>query len=132
MAATAFFNDAAPGRACACTKGWSNNMTFVVTENCIRCKYTDCVEVCPVDCFREGPNFLVIDPDECIDCNLCVPECPVDAIFAEDDLPEDQKKFTALNAKLAKKWPMITVRKEPLADANEWATVTNKLQYLEE
>ena len=65
-------------------------MTYVVTETCIRCKYTDCVDVCPVDCFREGPNFLVIDPDECIDCTLCVAECPVEAIFAEDDVPPDQ------------------------------------------
>ena len=76
-------------------------MTYVVTESCIRCKYTDCVDVCPVDCFREGPNFLVIDPDECIDCTLCVAECPVEAIFAEDDVPADQQQFTALNAELA-------------------------------
>ena len=76
-------------------------MTYVVGENCIRCKLTDCVEVCPVDCFYEGPNFLVIDPDECIDCDLCVPECPVDAIYAEDDLPEDQAEFLELNAELA-------------------------------
>ena len=66
-------------------------MTYVVTESCIRCKYTDCVDVCPVDCFREGPNFLVIDPDECIDCTLCVAECPVEAIFAEDDVPPAQQ-----------------------------------------
>ena len=78
-------------------------MTYVVTENCIKCKYTDCVEVCPVDCFHEGPNILVIDPDECIDCTLCVAECPVNAIYAEDDLPENQKQFTQLNAELAKK-----------------------------
>ena len=77
-------------------------MTYVVTETCIRCKYTDCVDVCPVDCFREGPNFLVIDPDECIDCTLCVAECPVEAIFAEDDVPADQQQFMALNAELAK------------------------------
>ena len=77
-------------------------MTYVVTESCIRCKYTDCVDVCPVDCFREGPNFLVIDPDECIDCTLCVAECPVEAIFAEDDVPDDQQQFKALNAELAK------------------------------
>ena len=63
-------------------------MTYVVTESCIKCKYTDCVDVCPVDCFREGPNFLVIDPEECIDCTLCVAECPVEAIFAEDDVPD--------------------------------------------
>ena len=76
-------------------------MTYVVSESCIRCKYTDCVDVCPVDCFREGPNFLVIDPDECIDCTLCVAECPVEAIYAEDDLPESQRHFTALNAELS-------------------------------
>ena len=105
-------------------------MTFVVTDSCIRCKYTDCVEVCPVDCFREGPNFLVIDPDECIDCNLCVPECPVDAIYADDDVPEDKQAFTALNAELAKKWPVITVMKEAPADADEWKDVSDKLQYL--
>lgn len=107
-------------------------MTFVVTENCIRCKYTDCVEVCPVDCFREGPNMLVIDPDECIDCNLCVPECPVDAIFAEDDLPSDQKEFIELNAELAKKWPAITKIKSAPEDADDWKGVPNKRQYLEE
>ena len=106
-------------------------MTFVVTENCIKCKHMDCVEVCPVDCFHEGPNFLVIDPDECIDCTLCVPECPVDAIFAEDDLPADQKNFTALNAELAKQWPVITEMGEPPADAKEWNGVKGKLAYLE-
>ena len=83
-------------------------MTFVVTENCIKCKYMDCVEVCPVDCFHVGPNFLVIDPDECIDCTLCEPECPVEAIFSEDEVPAGQEKFTALNAELAKQWPVIS------------------------
>ena len=83
-------------------------MTYVVTENCIKCKYTDCVDVCPVDCFKEGPNMLVIDPDECIDCAVCVPECPVNAIFAEEDLPADQKPFVAINAELAKVWSTIT------------------------
>ena len=73
-------------------------MTYVVTEPCIKCKYTDCVDVCPVDCFREGPNFLVIDPDECIDCTLCVAECPVEAIFAEEDTPEEWKKYIQINA----------------------------------
>ena len=73
-------------------------MTYVVTENCIKCKYTDCVDVCPVDCFREGPNFLVIDPDECIDCTLCVAECPVEAIYAADDLPAADQPFVAVNA----------------------------------
>ncbi|HVV68258.1 MAG TPA: ferredoxin FdxA [Gammaproteobacteria bacterium] len=105
-------------------------MTFVVTDSCIRCKYTDCVEVCPVDCFREGAHFLVIDPDECIDCNLCVPECPVDAIFAEDDVPESQKHFIELNAELAKKWPAITTKKTAPPDAAEWEGKTNKLATL--
>jgi ferredoxin len=105
-------------------------MTYVVTENCIRCKYTDCVDVCPVDCFREGENFLVIDPDECIDCSLCVPECPANAIFAEDDLPEDQRKFTALNAELAKIWKPIVEKKKAPADADEWLNVKDKLVHL--
>ncbi len=69
-------------------------MAFVVTESCIKCKYMDCVEVCPVDCFHEGPNFLVIDPDECIDCTLCEPECPVEAIFSEEEIPDGQENFT--------------------------------------
>ena len=106
-------------------------MTFVVGENCIKCKYTDCVEVCPVDCFHEGPNFLVIDPDECIDCTLCEPECPAEAIFAEDDLPEDQENFLELNAELAKEWPVITQKKDPLPEADEWNGKEDKLQYLE-
>ncbi len=106
-------------------------MTYVVTENCIKCKYTDCVEVCPVDCFHEGPNFLVIDPDECIDCTLCVPECPINAIYAEDDLPDDQIQFIALNAELAKIWPVITELKDSPADAAEWENKPNKLKHLE-
>ncbi len=83
-------------------------MTFVVTEACIKCKYTDCVEVCPVDCFHEGPNMLVIDPEECIDCTLCEPECPVEAIVSEDDVPAGQEQLTKLNAELSKNWPVIT------------------------
>ncbi len=106
-------------------------MTFVVTENCIKCKYTDCVEVCPVDCFHEGPNFLVIDPDECIDCTLCEPECPAEAIFAEDDIPEGQEQFLELNAELAREWPVITQKKDAPPDADEWNGKPGKLQYLE-
>ena len=87
-------------------------MTFVVTENCIKCKYMDCVEVCPVDCFHEGPNFLVIDPDECIDCTLCEPECPAEAIFSEEELPSGQESFKPLNAELAKQWPVITEKRK--------------------
>jgi ferredoxin len=105
-------------------------MAYVVTEACVKCKYTDCVDICPVDCFREGPNFLVIDPDECIDCTLCVPECPVEAIYAEDDVPESQRAFIALNAELAKVWPAIIERKKPPADADEWKGVGDKLRYL--
>lgn len=101
-------------------------MTFVVGENCINCKYTDCVEVCPVDCFYEGPNFLVIHPDECIDCALCEPECPVNAIFAEDELPDDQQEFLEINADLAEKWPNITEMKDGLEDAAEWEDVPGK------
>lgn len=106
-------------------------MTYVVTEACIKCKYTDCVDVCPVDCFHEGPNFLVIDPEECIDCTLCVAECPVEAIYAEDDLPVDQRKFTDLNAELAKSWPVLTATKDAPADADEWKEVKDKLHLLE-
>lgn len=106
-------------------------MTYVVTESCIRCKYTDCVDVCPVDCFREGPNFLAIDPDECIDCAVCVPECPVNAIYAEDDVPGDQQNFIAINLELAKQWPSITKSKAPLADADDWKDVKSKLEHLE-
>ena len=106
-------------------------MTFVVTENCIKCKFTDCVDVCPVDCFREGPNFLVIDPTECIDCTLCVPECPAEAIFAEDDVPDEQQQFIALNAELAKIWPTITESKEGLDDADDWNNKPDKLKHLE-
>jgi len=106
-------------------------MTFVVVDNCVKCKYTDCVEVCPVDCFHEGPNFLVIDPDECIDCTLCEPECPAEAIFAEDDVPEDQVEYVALNAELAKEWPVITEKKDAPADADEWKGKKHKIDYLE-
>jgi ferredoxin len=106
-------------------------MAYVVTENCIRCKYTDCAEVCPVTCFHEGPNFLVIDPDECIDCDLCVPECPAEAIYAEDDVPRGQEEFIAINAELAKVWPVIETKIDPPPDAKDWDGVPDKLQYLE-
>ena len=106
-------------------------MTYVVTENCIKCKHTDCVAVCPVDCFYEGPNFLVINPDECIDCAVCVPECPVDAIYADTDLPEDQKVFEQINADLFKIWPRITKQKSPLPDHEIWNGKPNKRDLLE-
>ncbi len=106
-------------------------MAFVVADNCIKCKFTDCVEVCPVDCFYEGPNFLVINPDECIDCALCEPECPAEAIFEEDDLPEDQKEFIELNAKLSLEWPNITEMIPAPTDADDWNGVKNKLKHLE-
>lgn len=108
-------------------------MTYVVTEACIKCKYTDCVDVCPVDCFHEGPNFLVIDPDECIDCTLCVAECPVEAIYAEDDVPADQQHYIELNAVLSKhvNWTVIVEKKDPPADHAEWAAKTGKLDVLD-
>lgn len=86
-------------------------MTYVVNESCVDCKYTDCVTVCPVDCFKEGPNMLIIDPDECIDCAVCVPECPVDAIVP-DDTPNISKWLQFAHDH--KNWPVITVKKEPL------------------
>ncbi len=106
-------------------------MTFTVTEACIRCKYTQCVDVCPVDAFCEGPNFLVIDPDECIDCAVCVPECPVNAIYAAEDVPRDQQDFTPLNAQLARLWKPITKTKMALPDADAWASVKDKRDQLE-
>ena len=106
-------------------------MTFIVTENCIKCKYMDCVEVCPVDCFHEGPNMLVIDPDECIDCTLCEPECPVDAIYADDEVPSGQEHFLKLNEELSQDWPVITEVGDVPADADEWKGVADKLQHLE-
>ena len=106
-------------------------MTYVVGENCIKCKLTDCVEVCPVDCFHEGPNMLVINPDECIDCGLCIPECPVEAIFEEDDLPESQAAFLALNKELSESWPVITEQKDPPEDSDDWVGIPDKLRLLE-
>ena len=105
-------------------------MTFVVGENCINCKHTDCVEVCPVDCFYEGPNFLVIHPDECIDCALCEPECPVDAIFADDELPEDQQQLLDIAAELAESWANISEKKEALPEAETCNGKPNKIDLL--
>jgi ferredoxin len=105
-------------------------MTFLVTDNCIRCKYTDCVEVCPVDCFYEGDSMLVINPDECIDCGVCEPECPADAIIA--DTHEDAAQWLGINAKYAALWPVIVEKKEPLADAEAWNGAPGKLRFLNE
>ncbi len=106
-------------------------MTFVVTENCIKCKYMDCVEVCPVDCFHEGPNMLVIDPEECIDCTLCEPECPAEAIYADDELPEGKEDFLEINADLSQSWPVITEIGNIPADADDWKGKPNKRELIE-
>lgn len=103
-------------------------MTYAVTEACIRCKYTDCVEVCPVDCFYEGENMLVIHPDECIDCGVCEPECPEEAIRA--DTEPGLEKWVELNRKYSEIWPNITERKDPPSDAEDWAGKPNKLDYI--
>lgn len=100
-------------------------MTYVVTDNCIRCKYMDCVEVCPVDCFYEGTHMLVIKPDECIDCGVCEPECPAEAIKA--DTEPGIEPWLKLNTEMAEMLPQITERKEPPADREKWLGVENKL-----
>lgn len=105
-------------------------MTYVVTDPCINCKHTECVQVCPVDAFRAGPNFLVIDPEACVDCGACVPACPVDAIYADTDVPATMEHYIALNAELAKVWPEIVRMEEPLPEAAFWATVKDKLPLL--
>lgn len=105
-------------------------MTYVVTEECILCKHTDCVDVCPVDCFVEGPNFLAIDPTGCIDCAVCVTECPVNAIYSDVDVPDSQQAFIDINAKMAKIWPAITKSIDPMPDHTKWTNVPDKLQYL--
>lgn len=108
-------------------------MTHVVTENCIKCKHTDCVVVCPVDCFYEGPNFLAINPDECIDCGVCIPECPVEAIVEDTDKRIQNMDFWVdLNRKLSSKWPNIVTKKDPLPDADGWKDKPDKLNLLEE
>ncbi len=102
-------------------------MTYIVTDACIRCKFTDCVEVCPVDCFYEGENMLVIHPDECIDCGVCEPECPVEAIVPDTEDDADGK-WLALNSKYAAAWPNITIKKDPPADAEQFETEKGKLE----
>lgn len=101
-------------------------MTYVVTDNCIKCKYTDCVEVCPVDCFYEGENMLVIHPDECIDCGVCEPECPADAI--SPDTEPGLEKWLEVNAKFAGIWPVITVKRDPLPDAEKYDGESEKFE----
>ncbi len=102
-------------------------MTYVVKDECIKCKLTDCVEVCPVDCFYEGENMLVINPDECIDCGVCEPECPIDAIVADND-PNltDKEKWLSVNDKFSRVWPNITKKKEPMQDHKKYENVNNK------
>ena len=100
-------------------------MTFVVVDSCIKCKFTDCVEVCPVDCFYEGENMLVIHPDECIDCGVCEPECPADAI--KPDTESGLESWIELNAKYAELWPNITLKKDAPADADDFVGVKDKL-----
>ena len=107
-------------------------MTYIVNENCIKCKLLDCVEVCPVDCFYEGENMLVIKPDECIDCGVCEPECPINAIQADTD--ENTEELVKLNTKYSEMWPNITKRREDDVpkDQEKWRDVKNKLKYLSE
>lgn len=104
-------------------------MTYVVTENCIRCKYQDCVEVCPVDCFYEGGNMLVIDPEVCIDCGVCELECPAFAIIP--DTKDGAEKWVELNREYSKVWPNITKKSKPPSDADQWLNVANKIIYFD-
>ncbi len=105
-------------------------MTFVVTDVCIMCKHTDCVEVCPVDCFYEGENTLVIHPDECIDCGVCEPECPIDAILPDTDPAAE--KWLEMNRAYSEKWPVITQKKPALPTAEEYKTIPDKMKFLSE
>ena len=105
-------------------------MTYVVNDKCINCRHTDCVEVCPVDCFYLGENTIVIHPDECIDCGLCEPECPIEAIYADDELPSDQIEFIEINLKLSEVYENITEAKEPLPEAEKYKNIKNKKEFL--
>ena len=107
-------------------------MTYIVDEQCIKCKHMDCVEVCPVDCFYEGDNFIVINPEECIDCGLCEPACPVKAIYAEDEFPPDQIPFIEINDNLSRKWPNLTQKKDAMPEAEKYAEIKNKIGMLKE
>lgn len=109
-------------------------MAYVVTEPCVNCKYTNCAAVCPVDAFREGPNFLTIDPLECIDCDACVSECPVEAIYPDDEVPEEWEHYIDLNERLAEAWEdrVINETLDSLPDADDWAEKKDKQQYLKE
>jgi len=107
-------------------------MTFIVTEPCIKCKYTDCVSVCPVACFKEGANMLVIDPDECIDCGVCVDECPVTAIYPEEEVPDKWLDYVEINARLSQNWPTIEEGKDALSTAEEFKEVEDKREQLDE
>lgn len=109
-------------------------MTFLVVDNCVKCKHTDCVTVCPVDCFYEGPNFLAINPDECIDCGVCQPECPADAIRPDTDDSIDVARWLDINTRLSEKWSdrVITEKKDPLPDWEEWDGVPNKIELIQE
>lgn len=109
-------------------------MAYIVTEPCINCKYTNCAAVCPVDAFREGPNFLVIDPFDCIDCDACVSECPVDAIYPDDEVPEEWEHYIDLNERLSEKWEdyVINETHDELPNADDWAEKEDKLDLLQE
>ncbi|MDR2307976.1 MAG: ferredoxin family protein [Paucimonas sp.] len=105
-------------------------MTYVVTDNCIQCRHTNCVDICPADAFHLGPNFIVINPAECVDCALCVPECPEAAISSEHELPDSERHFIALNAELAQTWPVLLQRIDPLPEHATWSQRPNKLSHL--
>ncbi len=105
-------------------------MAYIVAEPCIKCKYMDCVEICPVLCFHEGENFLVINPDDCIDCGACVDMCPAEAIFSEEALPEKWREYALINRKMSATWPVIEVKGTPPADADAYKDVADKRDLL--